>query len=420
MADVHHEEPVPARREGNGVDRAPAQHKAEEPAQGKGEQPEAIVKDERKSRRNRNIAIAGVCLAAIVALLWWLHARKFEDTDDAQVDGYITAVSSRVAGTVIAVHFDDNQEVKQGDLLVELDPADLQVSVAQSKAALAQAQAQLQAEQPSVPITQQTNRTSLDTAQSAVANAEADLEAARRELDQAEANSKYAQQQKQRAVELLAQKVIPQAEYDQRISAADAAAANVAAARKRIDQRKATLASAQSRLEETRANAPRQLVEKQATLSVRQANLELAQAQVREAELNLSYAKVVAPVAGVLGKRSVNVGDRVQPGQQLFSLAQTGNLWITANFRETQIEGMKPGQAVEVHVDSLDKDFTGKVQSFAAATGSRFSLLPPENATGNYVKVVQRIPVRISLDPNQPGMERLRPGMSAEPQVRVR
>ena len=422
MADVHHtgtapvdddKEPVPARREGNGADHAPAKGKGED-------KPEAVVKDERKSRRNRNIAIAVVCLAAIAAFVWWLHARKFEDTDDAQVDGYITAVSSRVAGTVVAVHFDDNQEVKQGDVLVELDPADLQVSVAQAKAALAQAQAQLQAEQPSVPITQTSNRTSLDTAQSAVANAEADLEAARRELDQAEANSKYAQQQKQRAVELLAQKVIPQAEYDQRISAADAAAANVAAARKRIDQRKATLASAQARLEETRANAPRQLVEKQATLSVRQANLELAQAQLHEAELNLSYAKVVAPVGGVLGKRSVNVGDRVQPGQQLFSLAQTGNLWITANFRETQIEQMKPGQTVEVHVDSLDKDFTGKVQSFAAATGSRFSLLPPENATGNYVKVVQRIPVRIALDPNQAGMERLRPGMSAEPQVRVR
>jgi len=422
MADVHHtgiapvdedKEPVPARREGNGKDHAPAKGKGED-------KPDVVVKDERKSRRNRNIAIGFVCLAAIVAFVWWLHARKFEDTDDAQVDGYITAVSSRVAGTVIAVHFDDNQEVKQGDVLVELDPADLQVALAQAKAALAQAQAQLQAEQPSVPITQTSNRTSLDTAQSAVANAEADLEAARRELDQAEANSKYAQQQKQRAVELLAQKVIPQAEYDQRISAADAAAANVAAARKRIDQRKATLASAQARLEETRANAPRQLVEKQATLSVRQANLELAQAQVHEAELNLSYAKVVAPVAGVLGKRSVNVGDRVQPGQQLFSLAQTGNLWITANFRETQIEEMKPGQIASVHVDSLDKDFTGKVQSFAAATGSRFSLLPPENATGNYVKVVQRIPVRISLDPNQAGMERLRPGMSAEPQVRVR
>ena len=404
MADVQHEEPAPERKEGNGADRSP----------------EAVAKDQKKSRRTRTILIAVAALGVLVAFFWWLHARHFEDTDDAQVDGYITAVSSRVAGTVVAVHFDDNQQVKQGDVLVELDPADLEVAVAQAKAALAQAQAQLQAEQPNVPMTQTTNRTTLDTSQSAVENAEADLEAARRELDQAEASNKFAQQQKARAVELLAAKVIPQSEYDQRISAADAAQAAVATARKRIDQRKATLASAQARLQETRANAPRQLVEKQATLSVREANLQLAQAQLHQAELNLSYAKIVAPVPGVLGKRSVNVGDRVQPGQQLFSLTQTGNEWITANFRETQIEGMKVGQPVEVHVDSLDKDFTGKVQSFAAATGSRFSLLPPENATGNYVKVVQRIPVRIALDPNQPGLERLRPGMSAEPKVRVR
>jgi membrane fusion protein (multidrug efflux system) len=336
------------------------------------------------------------------------------------VDGYITAVSSRVSGTVVAVHFDDNQQVKQGDVLVELDPADLQVALAQGRAAVAQAQAQLEAEQPGVSITETTNRTALDTLQRAIDNAQADLEAVSRELDQAEATNRYAQQQKQRAVDLLAQKVIPQQEYDQRVSAADAAAAVVATARKHIDQRRATLASAQSRLAETRANNPRTLVEKQATLSVRQANLQLAKAQLNQAELNLSYAKVTAPVAGVLGKRSVNVGDRIQPGQQLFSLTQTGNEWITANFRETQIERMRIGQPVEVHVDSLDKDFTGKVQSFAAATGSRFSLLPPENATGNYVKVVQRIPVRIALDPNQPGMDRLRPGMSAEPKVRVR
>jgi membrane fusion protein, multidrug efflux system len=413
MADLQHEEPRPSPQE---PVRPPRQGNGSDPAH----DPEAIARAERKSRRTRIVLIAAIAVAALVVLLWWLNARKFEDTDDAQIDGYITAVSSRIAGTVIAVHFDDNQEVKQGDLLVELDPADLAVAVAQAKAALAQAQAQLEAEQPSVPITQTANQTLLDTSQSAVANAEADLEAARRELDQAEANSKYAQQQKKRAVELLASKVIPQADYDQRISAADADAAAVATARKRIDQRKATLQSVQSRLAESKANAPRQLLERRATLSVRQANLELAQAQMRQAELNLSYARIVSPVGGVLGKRSVNVGDRVQPGQQLFSLAQTGNQWVTANFRETQIEEMKLGDKVEIHVDALDKDFTGQVQSFAAATGSRFSLLPPENATGNYVKVVQRIPVRIALDPNQTGMDRLRPGMSAEPKVRVR
>ena len=408
MADVQHEQPEPARKQGNGAER-PDEPKAATP-----------IEPPKKAGRTKFYIAAAAVVAFAAGLGWWLHSRHFEDTDDAQIDGYITAVSTRVQGTVVAVHFDDNQEVKQGDVLVELDPADLEVALAQAKAAMAQAQAQLQAEQPSVGITQSNNRASLDTGSDAVANAEADLEAARRELDQAEANNKYAQQQKARAVELVASKTIPQAEVDQRVSAADAAAAAVATAKKRIDQRKATLQSTQSRLVETKANAPRQLVERQANLSVRQANLELAQAQLKQAQLNFSYGKLMAPVAGVLGKRSVNIGDRVQPGQQLFSLSQTGNQWVTANFRETQIEEMKIGQAVEIHVDSLDKDLTGKVQSFAAATGSRYSLLPPENATGNYVKVVQRIPVRISLDPNQPGLERLRPGMSAEPQVRVR
>ena len=198
------------------------------------------------------------------------------------------------------------------------------------------------------------------------------------------------------------------------------AQAAVAAARKRVDQRQARLQTAQARLVEARANAPRQLVAREAGVSVRQANLELAQAQLHQAQLNLGYAKVVAPVAGIVGKRSVNVGDRVQPGQQLMSLTQNGELWVTANFRETQIERMRQGQHASVHVDAIDRDYEGIVESFAGATGSRYSLLPPENASGNYVKVVQRIPVRIKLEQGQPEMERLRPGMSAEPKVRVR
>jgi membrane fusion protein (multidrug efflux system) len=253
-----------------------------------------------------------------------------------------------------------------------------------------------------------------------VANTEADLDAARRDLDQALATNRFAQQQKERAAQLLATNTVPQAEFDQRSSAADVALAAVASARKRVEQRQARLQTAQARLVEARANAPRQLVAREADLSVRQANLELAQAQLRQAQLNLGYAKVLAPVAGIVGKRSVNVGDRIQPGQQLMSLTQNGELWVTANFRETQIEHMKSGQRATVHVDALDRDYSGRVESFAGATGSRYSLLPPENASGNYVKVVQRVPVRIRLDGGQPEMERLRPGMSAEPKVRVR
>jgi membrane fusion protein (multidrug efflux system) len=382
-------------------------------------EPEASAEPAKKSRTRLRVGV-GLAIVGVAALLWWLHARKFEETDDAQVDGYITAVSPRVAGTVARVLVEDNQTVKQGDLLVELDAADLEVALAQARAAVAQAEAAVAQEEPSVPITATSNRAAVQSAEDEVANAAADLEAARRELDQAVATNRFAQQQKERAEKLLASNTVPQAEYDQRSSAADVALAAVASAQKHVDQRRARLQTAQARLLEARANAPRQLVARAAGLTVRQANLELARAQLRQAQLNLGYAKVAAPVDGIIGRRSVNVGDRVQPGQQLMSLTQNGELWVTANFRETQIERMRQGQQAGVHVDAIDRDYDGVVDSFAGATGSRYSLLPPENATGNYVKVVQRIPVRIKLRPGQPEMERLRPGMSAEPKVRVR
>jgi membrane fusion protein (multidrug efflux system) len=379
-----------------------------------------VAVDSRKKSRAWLAVGLGLGALAIIALLWWLHARKFEDTDDAQVDGYISSISPRVPGTVVRVLVEDNQSVHPGDLLVELDTADLEVAVAQARAAVTQAEAAVAAEQPNVSITATSNRTTVQVAEDEVANAQADLEAAQRDLEQAEANDRFAQQQRQRATQLLASQTIPQAEFDQRVTAAEVTRATVAAARKHVEQRVARLQTAQARLAEARSNAPRQLVSREAGLSVRQANLELARAQLRQAELNLGYAKVVAPAAGIVGKRSVNLGDRVQPGQQLMSLTQNGTLWVTANFRETQVERMQPGQQVSVHVDAVDRDYDGNVDSFAGATGSRFSLLPPENASGNYVKVVQRIPVRITLKPGQPEVERLRPGMSAEPKVRVR
>jgi len=395
-------------RQGNGGT-DPAQHARSE----------AAVDTQKKSRTRLAVGL-GLGALALLALLWWLHARKFEDTDDAQVDGYISSISPRVPGTVVRVLVEDNQFVHSGDLLVELDTADLEVAVAQARAAVAQAEAAFAAEQPNVSITATSNRTSVQVAEDEVANAQADLEAAQRDMEQAEANDRFAQQQRQRATLLLASQTIPQAEFDQRVTAAEVTRAAVAAARKHVEQRVARLQTAQARLAEARSNAPRQLISREAGLSVRQANLELARAQLRQAQLNLGYAKVLAPVAGIVGKRSVNLGDRVQPGQQLMSLTQNGTLWVTANFRETQIEHMQPGQPVSVHVDAVDRDYDGSVDSFAGATGSRFSLLPPENASGNYVKVVQRIPVRITLKPGQPEVERLRPGMSAEPKVRVR
>jgi len=383
--------------------------------------PEAARPPDPKKRSTMRLRIAaGVVLAGVVVLVWWLHARKFEDTDDAQIDGNITAVSARVPGTVIAVHVVDNQQVKAGDLLVDLDPVDLEVALAQAKANVAQAQAAYEAENPNIAITETSNRAQVRSTEDDVADARADLLAAQRDLDQAEAQDRYAQSQRERARQLVETKTISPADYDQRVSAADVTKANVEAARQRIAQKRAALSTAGTRSKEARQNAPRQLVSREAGLQVRKANLELAKAQLRQAELNIGYTKITAPAAGIVGKKSVNAGERVQPGQQLLALTQIGDLWVTANFRETQIEPMRVGQPVEVHVDSIDKDYRGTVESFAGATGSRYSLLPPENASGNYVKVVQRVPVRIHLDPGQPDVERLRPGMSVEPKVKVR
>jgi membrane fusion protein (multidrug efflux system) len=372
----------------------------------------------KKSIRLRVAAV--VLVLAVGGFLWWLYARNFEGTDDAQVDGNISAVSPRVPGTVTAVHAQENQTVKPGQLLVELDAADLEVAAAQARAAVAQAEAAFAAENPNVAITQTSNRASLQSALDAVDNARAELLAAQHDLDQAQAQNKFAQAQRERADLLVQANTISRAEYDQRVSQADVARAAEEAARQRVAQRRAQLTTAETRLTETQANAPRQLISREAGVQVRRANLELAHAQLRQAELNLSYAKIAAPAAGILGKKAVNVGDRVQTGQQLFALTQSGDLWVTANFRETQIERMRPGQAVEIHVDAIDRDYRGQVESLAGATGSRYSLLPPENAAGNYVKVVQRIPVRIKLDPGQPQLDRLCPGMSVEPKVRVR
>lgn len=385
--------------------------------------PEAAEEKASEAGKKRSLRLRvglGILVVALAGFGWWLYARQFEETDDAQIDGDISAVSPRVPGTVTAVHVIDNQDVKQGDLMVELDPTDLEVAVAQARAAVAQAEAAYQSENPTVAITQTSNRASLSAAEDDVQNARAELLAARHDLDQAEAQDRLAQLQLQRGKRLLESNTISQADFDQRQSAADVTRANVEAARQRIAQKQAKLDTAETRLRETRQNAPRQLVSREASLQARKANLELAQAQLKQAELNLGYSRITAPASGVLGKKSVNVGERVQPGQQLVPLTQTGRLWVTANFRETQIQLMRPGQKASVHVDAINRDYGGAVASFAGATGSRYSLLPPENASGNYVKVVQRIPVRITLDPGQPELERLRPGMSVEPKVRVR
>jgi membrane fusion protein (multidrug efflux system) len=363
---------------------------------------------------------AVAALVVVAALLYWLHARRFEDTDDAQIDGNLSALSARVSGTVTAVHVEDNQRVRAGDVLAELDPTDLEVAVAQSRAAVAQAEAAIAAEQPNVFITETSNVAAVRSAEAEVESVRTDLEAAQRDAEQALASARLATSQLARAKQLADGGSISPSDYDQREAASDVAHATAEAARQRLEGRRARLDAALTRQREVVQNAPRQLVARQASVQVRQANLELAQAQLRQAQLNLGYARILAPADGIIGRRTVNMGDRVQPGQQLAALTQTGDLWVTANFRETQIQHMRPGQRAEIHVDALSQDYRGVVESFAGATGSRYSLLPPENAAGNYVKVVQRVPVRVRIDAGQAGLERARPGMSVEVTVRVR
>ena len=383
-------------------------------------------------RSRRPFVLAALALVAVIGTLYYLHGRNFEETDDAQVDGNISNIGPRVTGTVTAVYVVENQFVKANDPLLEIDPTDLTVAVAQAKASVAQAEAQLQAEDPSISITQTSNTalvagasSDLLSATAGLTGAEKDVEQLNSRLVQAEGNARLAQIEKKRGEDLWKAQAIPRADYDRRITTAETTAAEVqaaqhalSAARERVSQQRAQLGATKSKLTEVKKNAPKEVETRRASVQYRQANLELAKAQLAQAELNLGYAKVRAPIPGVVAKKAVNIGDHVVPGQQLVAVAQTDALWVTANFRETQIERMHPGMSVDLHVDALGTNMTGKVESIGGATGSRLSVLPPENASGNYVKVVQRIPVRIKLDP-QEGLDRLRPGMSVEPKVRV-
>jgi membrane fusion protein, multidrug efflux system len=388
----------------------------------------------RRGRRTAFLIFFSILLlAAVGGILYWLHARQFESTDDAQVDAHLNNVTSRIDGTIIKVYVDDNQIVKAGQPLVDLDERDLKASLDQVLAQWNQARSMVIAERPNIPITEVENVTNISTGEAEVANSEAALASAQRDRDssaakvtEAEANNAKAQADLARYKILIAKEEVSQQEYDQVVAAAKAQAATltaaqagVAAAMHTVDQRRAQLLQAQSKLTQYRRTAPQQIAIRRATIASNQASAQSAQAQVETAQLKLSYTKIVAPVDGIVLKRSAEVGSHVAAGQQLMQIAQIGDLWVTANFKETQLRGIHPQQSARLHVDALKQDFDGYVESMGGSTGSVASVLPPENATGNYVKVVQRIPVRLRFRPNQNGLDRLRPGMSVEPEVRV-
>lgn len=387
----------------------------------------------RGRRRAFTIFFLLLTVAAVAGILWWLHARQYESTDDAQVDAHLNPISSRVDGTITKVYVDDNQIVKPGDPLVDLDPRDFQVTVDQQLAQLAQARHSVVAEQPNVPITQVENITNISAGQAEVDNAKAALAAAQQDravaaarVTEAQANNARAQADLARYQKLIAQDEVSRQDYDQALAAAKAQAATVQAnqaslksASQTVDQRRAQLAQAQSRLAQYQRNAPHMVAIRQATVASSQASVQNAEAQLEEAKLKLSYTKITAPVAGIVMKRTAEVGAHVTAGQQLFQLAQVDDQWVTANFKETQLKKIRINQPATIHVDALNRDFEGYVESIGGSTGAVASVLPPENATGNYVKVVQRIPVRIRFKQGQADLDRLRPGMSVEPEVHV-
>jgi membrane fusion protein (multidrug efflux system) len=398
--------------------------------------------DNRKQakRQTRSRAAKLLLLLAVLAAAGaggkklWGYLDSFESTDDAQIEGHLNAIGSRISGTVTAVHFENNQVVTVGQILVELDPRDYRVAVEQAKASMTFAESQLTAERPNVPIIRTTNESIVATSQAnisqaeaAVAQAERDYESVIADYRQAEANSVRAQADEVRYRGLMEKEEISRSLYDQRLADAKADQAAVEskrasgeAARRVIAQRQASLLALRTQLSEAEQNNPRQLELREATVQMRQSNIAVFRSQLDQAELNLSYTKIVAPVAGIVGKRSVEVGERIQPGEELMTITQTNDVWVTANFKETQLKRMHPGQKATVSVDALDREFEGVIDSMPGATGAVYSLLPPENATGNYVKVVQRLPVRIRLSRDQAGLDLLHPGMSVEPSVRVR
>lgn len=385
--------------------------------------------------RGRAFAIFFVVLAlvAIGVTLFWLYSRQFETTDDAQVDAHMNAVSARIDGTVTHVYVEENQMVRVNDPLVDLDPRDFQVALDQALAQLAQSRSMVFAQRPNVPITRVENSANISGGEADVANANAaisaaghDLDSARAKLAQAQANSDKAHSDLARDKILIAKEEISQQDYDSAESNAKAQAAAVAAAQATLEsdtqivkQRQAQLAQVESKLLQYRQSAPQEVAARQAAVASEEAGVKTSQVQVEKAQLNLSYTKIVAPVAGIVMKRSAEVGAHVAAGQQLVMIAQIDDVWVTANFKETQLRNLRPQQPVTLHVDALRQDFEGYVEDIGGATGAVSSVLPPENATGNFVKVVQRIPVRLRFKKDQKGLDRLRPGMSVEPEVRI-
>ncbi len=418
MADVRDSDHVSTR--GAGVIDAPAQQdkngkrwSEEDRESSKGNKARSYF---REHPAVKWILITVALLAIVAGVMLWQYYSVRESTDDAQIDGHITPVSARVGGTVKAIHVEDNQYVEAGTVLIELDPADYEVAVARAEAEVADARAAAQGARSSVPITSTSTSSALANARAAEVAADREVQAARARVAEAQANYTKVSRDLERMRQLIAKDEISRQQFDAAVAAEQAARATVQAAEAAVASAESHVVQAQAQVQSA-GTAPQQVQVTKARAGSAEAALQKSEAALQQARLNLQYTKIVAPASGVVSKRTAEVGQVIQPGQPLASLIALNDVWVTANFKETQLKNMKPGQKATVHVDAFDHDYDAHVDSIGGATGARFSLLPPENATGNYVKVVQRIPVKIVIDKGQDPQHALRPGMSVVPTV---
>jgi membrane fusion protein, multidrug efflux system len=390
----------------------------------------------------------GAVLVVVVISVWIWSTSGLVSTDDAQVEGHVTPIAARVGGTVARVSVNDNQQVEAGAPVVELDLRDYQIALDRARAELADAQAAAIAADANVPIALTTTAGNVATARGGLEEAEADIseaahsvEAAKARLTTAqarlreqEANATRATRDVERLKGLIAKDEISQQQFDAAVAAAAASRASADSARSLVQEAQLGINVAESRSAASRAGqqraaaelrtaqtAPQQMAAMRARADSARARAKQAETAVRQAELNIERAVVKAPIKGIVSKKSVEPGQVIQPGQPLMTIIPLEQVWITANFKETQLSDVRPGQRVTIRVDAYGgRSFEGHVDSISAATGARFSLLPPENATGNFVKVVQRVPVKIVLEQGQDPEHLLRPGMSVTPTVRIK
>jgi len=389
----------------------------------------------RPKSRKRYILFGVIAIVLIGGGLYWWHSTFYENTDDAQINGNIIEISSRITGHVLNVEVQQNQAVKKGEILVELDPTDYETAVQRDEADLASAEANYEAATVNVPITHVNTSSSLSSADAnvlgakdSVAQAERQLQAARAQVLSAQANYTKAKLDLKRYTSLVQKDVISRQQYDAAVATATADQAAVQQAEADVQAYQAAVSLSHAKVAQAEASyrtaqtGPRQVAIQKAKADQAAAQVKLAQAKLQQAKLNLSYCIIRAPESGIVTTKSVEVGQNVSVGQNMATLVSLNNVWVTANFKETQLDHMKVGQPVTISVDAYGgKEFDGKVSEIGGATGSMLSLFPPENATGNYVKVVQRIPVRIDFtNPNQDKNHMLRPGMSVEPKVRIK